>query len=255
MATGDLALGQEQGALSAHQRVINDFSIIVATVNGSGSQSANSVLLKSIFGMGVPVSGKNLFPSNIAGLPTWYTIRASKDGYVARKRGSEILVALNPETVKQDMLELDAGRRGHLRGEASTSSNIATTSPATRFPSIRSPPPSALRPSCASWSGTWSTWASAAQLLSIDLTVVESGLRKQFAKKQKVFDLNFGAVKAGFDYAQEKLTKQDPYIIERMNQTAGKIIIDGNAACGMGAVFAGVTVVAWYPDHSVHLAD
>jgi len=86
-----------------------------------------------------------------------------------------------------------------------------------------------------------------AQLLSIDLTVVEDGLRKQFAKKQKVFDLNFGAVKAGFDYAQEKLPKQDPYIIQRMDQTAGKIIIDGNAACGMGAVFAGVTVVAWYP--------
>jgi 2-oxoglutarate/2-oxoacid ferredoxin oxidoreductase subunit alpha len=86
-----------------------------------------------------------------------------------------------------------------------------------------------------------------AQLLSIDLSVVEASVRKQFAKKQKVFDLNFGAVKAGFDYAQEKLVKQDPYVIERMDQTAGKIIIDGNAACGMGAVFAGVTVVAWYP--------
>ena len=89
--------------------MINDFSINVATVNGSGSQSANSVLLKSIFGMGVPVSGKNLFPSNIAGLPTWYTIRASKDGYVARKRDSEVLVALNPETAKQDTLALPAG--------------------------------------------------------------------------------------------------------------------------------------------------
>ena len=86
-----------------------------------------------------------------------------------------------------------------------------------------------------------------AQLLSIDLTVVESGLKKQFAKKQKVFDLNFGAVKAGFDYAEQKLPKPIRTYIERMNQTAGKIIIDGNAACGMGAVFAGVTVVAWYP--------
>ena len=86
-----------------------------------------------------------------------------------------------------------------------------------------------------------------AQLLNIDLGIVEKGVRKQFAKKQKVFDLNFGAVKAGFDYAQEKLVKQDPYYIEPMDQTAGKIIIDGNAACGMGAVFAGVTVVAWYP--------
>src|ERR1039457_1741615 len=109
METGDLTLGQLEGATSARERVINDFSINVATVNGSGSQSANSVLLKSIFGMGVPVSGKNLFPSNIAGLPTWYTIRASKDGYVARKRNPEILVALNPETGRQDMPNLPKG--------------------------------------------------------------------------------------------------------------------------------------------------
>ena len=109
MATGDLALGQLEGALSTRQRVSNDFSINVATVNGSGSQSANSVLLKSIFGMGVPVSGKNLFPSNIAGQPTWYIIRASKDGYVARKRDSEILVALNPETARDDVQALPAG--------------------------------------------------------------------------------------------------------------------------------------------------
>src|SRR6516164_6873356 len=109
MATGDLALGQKQGELSARARIVNDFSIIVATVNGSGSQSANSVLLKAIFGMGVPVSGKNLFPSNIAGLPTWYTIRASKDGYVARKRGCEVLVALNPETARNDVMELPTG--------------------------------------------------------------------------------------------------------------------------------------------------
>src|ERR1700683_740991 len=89
-------------AAGGAKRTVNDFSIQVATVNGSGSQSANSVLLRSIFRMGVPVSGKNLFPSNIAGLPTWYTIRASKDGYVARKRDAEVLVALNPETARQD---------------------------------------------------------------------------------------------------------------------------------------------------------
>src|ERR1700721_3597171 len=98
MATGNLALGQEQGQTIARPRVVNDFSIIVATVNGSGSQSANSVMLKSIFGMGIPVSGKNLFPSNIAGLPTWYTIRASKQGYVARRREIELLVAMISET-------------------------------------------------------------------------------------------------------------------------------------------------------------
>src|ERR1700739_562977 len=115
MATGDVAVGAPGAGSSAalqtptSKRIINDFSLQVATVNGSGSQSANLVLLKSIFGMGIPVSGKNLFPSNIAGLPTWYTIRASKQGYVARRRDSEILVALNPETAKDDMLTAPSG--------------------------------------------------------------------------------------------------------------------------------------------------
>jgi 2-oxoglutarate ferredoxin oxidoreductase subunit alpha len=246
MATGDLALGQEQGALNARSRVVNDFSIIVATVNGSGSQSANSVLLKSIFGMGVPVSGKNLFPSNIAGLPTWYTIRASKDGYVARKRGSQVLVALNPETAKQDMIELDSGGiaiyEDSMNLKQYRQDVVCYPVP---FDKITASvcPEAKLRKLVKNmvYVGV------VAQILSIDLAIVEKGVRKQFAKKQKVFDLNFGAVKAGFDYAQEKLPKQDPYVLERMNQTAGKIIIDGNAACGMGAVFAGVTVVAWYP--------
>jgi 2-oxoglutarate/2-oxoacid ferredoxin oxidoreductase subunit alpha len=246
MATGDLALGQEQGALSAQKRVSNDFSIIVATVNGSGSQSANSVLLKSIFGMGVPVSGKNLFPSNIAGLPTWYTIRASKDGYVARKRGSQILIALNPETAKQDMLELDAGGAA-IYEESFNLKQYRDDVACYPVPFDKLTAAICPEPKLRKLVRNMVYVGVAAQLLSLDLTVVESGLKKQFAKKQKVFDLNFGAVKAGFDYAQQKLPKQDPYVIERMNQTAGKIIIDGNAACGMGAVFAGVTVVAWYP--------
>ena len=246
MATGDLALGQEQGELRASSRVINDFSINVATVNGSGSQSANSVLLKSIFGMGVPVSGKNLFPSNIAGLPTWYTIRASKDGYVARKRDPEVLVALNPETARQDVLALPPGGvaiyEENLNLKQYRDDVIFYPVP---FDKITASicPEAKLRKLVKNmiYVGV------ASQLLSIDLAVVEKGLRKQFAKKQKVFDLNFNAVKAGFDYAAENLPKRDVYAIERMNETAGKIIIDGNAACGMGAVFAGVTVVAWYP--------
>ena len=246
MATGDLALGQEQGAISAQQRVVNDFSINVATVNGSGSQSANSVLLKSIFGMGVPVSGKNLFPSNIAGLPTWYTIRASKDGYVARKRDPEILVALNPETAKDDILALPTGGvaiyEENFNLKQYRDDVVCYPVPFDKITAAACPE-AKLRKLVRNmvYVGV------AAQLLGIDLGVVEKGLRKQFSKKQKVFDLNFGAVKAGFDYVQEKLTKQDPYVIERMNQTTGKIIIDGNAAAGMGAVFAGVTVVAWYP--------
>jgi 2-oxoglutarate ferredoxin oxidoreductase subunit alpha len=246
MATGDLALGQEQGALDAKTRVINEFSINVATVNGSGSQSANSVLLKSIFGMGVPVSGKNLFPSNIAGLPTWYTIRASKYGYVARTRDPEILVALNPETGRQDMLNLPKGGvaiyEENLKLEQYREDVACYPVPFDKITAAICPE-AKLRKLVKNmvYVGV------VAQLLSIELEVVEKGLRKQFSKKQKVFDLNFGAVKSGFDYAQEKFTKHDPYFIERMDQTAGKIVIDGNAACGMGAVFAGVTVVAWYP--------
>src|SRR5580698_4635463 len=246
MATGQAALSEAQSETNPRKRVVNDFSINVATVNGSGSQSANSVLLKSIFGMGVPVSGKNLFPSNIAGLPTWYTIRASKDSYVARKRDAEVLIAINPETAKDDTMALPSG------GVAIYEENLNLKQYRddvffypVPFDKITAAicPEAKLRKLVKNMVYV----GAAAQLLHIDLAVVENGLRKQFAKKIKVFELNFGAVKAGFDYAAEKFTKQDPFFIERMDKTAGKIIIDGNAACGMGAVFAGVTVVAWYP--------
>jgi len=241
-----MALSQEQGQLTARPRVTNDFSINVATVNGSGSQSANSVLLKSIFGMGVPVSGKNLFPSNIAGLPTWYTIRASKDGYVARKRESEVLVALNPDTAKEDVLALPAGGvaiyEEKLDLKQYRDDVVFYPVPLDKITAAICPE-AKLRKLVKNMVYV----GAVAQILNIDLNVVESNLKRQFSKKPKVFDLNFGAVKAGLDYAQTTLTKQDPYYIQTMDETRGKIIIDGNAACGMGAVFAGVTVVAWYP--------
>src|SRR3982751_3484722 len=109
MATTDLAV-QNVGSGREGQRVINDWSLQVATVNGSGSQSANTVILRTIFQMGVPVSGKNMFPSNIAGLPTWYTIRANKNGYIARKKEIDFLVAMNPETAQEDVMTLEPGR-------------------------------------------------------------------------------------------------------------------------------------------------
>jgi 2-oxoglutarate/2-oxoacid ferredoxin oxidoreductase subunit alpha len=246
MATGDLALGQLEGTTSVRERVTNDFSINVATVNGSGSQSANSVLLKSIFGMGVPVSGKNLFPSNIAGLPTWYTIRASKDGYVARKRDADVLVALNADTAREDTLALPPGGVAIYEEKLNLKQYRDDV---TFYPVPLDKITAAICPEAKlrKLVRNMVYVGAVAQLLHIDLSVVEKGLQKQFAKKVKVFELNFGAVKAGFDYAQENLPKQDPFFIERSNQTAGKIIIDGNAAAGMGAVFAGVTVVAWYP--------
>ena len=249
MAIGDLALGQQQGTSAvtdAPKRVVNDFSIQVATVNGSGSQSANSVLLKSIFGMGVPVSGKNLFPSNIAGLPTWYTIRASKDGYVARKKFIDILVAMNPETAREDILALPTGGVAvydeSLNLKQYRDDVVCYPVPFDKITAAVCPE-AKLRKLVRNmvYVGV------VAHLLEIDMDAVLAALGKQFAKKQKALDLNFGAVKAGAAYFVEKLTKQDPFFIERMNATAGKIVIDGNSASGLGAVFAGVTVVAWYP--------
>jgi 2-oxoglutarate ferredoxin oxidoreductase subunit alpha len=249
MAIGDLALGQEQSTtavVDAQKRVVNDFSIQVATVNGSGSQSANSVLLKSIFGMGVPVSGKNLFPSNIAGLPTWFTIRASKDGYVARKKYIDLLVAMNPETAREDILALPthgvAVYDESLNLKQYRDDVVCYPIPFDKITAAVCPE-AKLRKLVRNmvYVGVM------AQLLEIDMDKVYAALQKQFAKKQKALDLNFGAVKAGAAYFAEKHTKQDPFFIEPMNATTGKIVIDGNAACGLGAVFAGVTVVAWYP--------
>ena len=252
MATGDVAVGAPGAGSSAavqtptSKRIINDFSIQVATVNGSGSQSANLVLLKSIFGMGIPVSGKNLFPSNIAGLPTWYTIRASKQGYVARRREIELLVAMNAETAKEDILSLPAGGSAiydeSLNLKQYRDDVICYPVPFDKLTAAVCPE-AKLRKLVRNmiYVGV------VAQLLSMDLTEVEKAVRRQFAKKQKAADLNWGAIKAGYDFAANSLTKQDPLLLERMHATEGKIIIDGNAAAALGAMFAGVTVVTWYP--------
>jgi 2-oxoglutarate ferredoxin oxidoreductase subunit alpha len=252
MATGNVAVGAPGAGSSAalqtptSKRIINDFSIQVATVNGSGSQSANLVLLKSIFGMGIPVSGKNLFPSNIAGLPTWYTIRASKQGYVARRREIELLVAMNAETAREDILSLPAGGAAiydeSLNLKQYRDDVVCYPVPFDKLTAAVCPE-AKLRKLVRNmiYVGV------VAQLLSMDLTQVEKAVRRQFAKKQKAADLNWGAIKAGFDFAASSLTKQDPLLLERMHATDGKIIIDGNAAAALGAMFAGVTVVTWYP--------
>jgi hypothetical protein len=134
--------------------VVNDFSIQVATVNGSGSQTANSVLMRAIFQMGIPVSGKNMFPSNIAGLPTWFTIRASKHGYIGRRKEVDILVAMNPETAREDVEKLNSRRRGDLRRAAETQRSAQRSSTFSRCPSTNWWRRSAPTPSCASWSAT-----------------------------------------------------------------------------------------------------
>jgi 2-oxoglutarate ferredoxin oxidoreductase subunit alpha len=227
--------------------VINDFSIQIATVNGSGSQTANTVLMRSIFQMGIPVSGKNMFPSNIAGLPTWFTIRASKHGYIGRKKEVDFLIAMNPETAREDVMSLESGA-AVVYDEPLKLSALRTDLHfyPVPFDKLVAPvcPEAKLRKLVRNMIYT----GIVGQLLDIDMEEIRKALVKQFGKrKAKAAELNLGAVKAGYEYAAKTFTKADPFRVERMNRTAGKIIIDGNSACALGCMFAGVTVVTWYP--------
>ncbi len=227
-------------------RVVNDFSIQVATVNGSGSQSSNNVLMRSIFQMGIPVSGKNLFPSNIAGLPTWFTIRVNKQGYIARKKEIDILVAMNPQTAFDDVKAMEPGSVcispielklndvrsdvkhyqvpfGELANKASENFKLRKLVTNMIYVGV------------------------VAELLDIEQAEIDNAIAKQFPGKPKAVELNLNAAKLGRDWARENLKKDDPFHVERMNQTAGKIIIDGNEAAALGCMFAGASVISWYP--------
>src|SRR6202161_2209093 len=227
MATTDVALHDALGQREP-KRIVNDMSIQVATVNGSGSQSSHTVLLPSIFQVGVPVSGKNLFPSNIAGLPTWYTIRANKDGYIARKKEIDFVIAMNAETAQEDVMSVAPG--AVVLYDEPLNLNKARTDLVfypVPFDKLVAPvcPEAKLRKLVKNmiYVGV------AAQLLGIDMAEVEKALRKQFAKKTKAADLNWAAVQAGYDYSAMTFTNSTPFLLEAMNATEGKIIIDGNA--------------------------
>src|SRR5689334_1538956 len=245
MATTDVGLRESAGR-TARVPVVNNMSIQVATVNGSGSQSSNSVLLRSIFQMGIPVSGKNLFPSNIAGLPTWFTIRANKDGYVARKKETDLLVAMNGETARDDVMSMTPGA-AVLYDEPLNLSSLRNDLIFYSVPYDKLVAPVCPEAKLRKLVKNMIYVGVVAQLLNIDMAEVEKALRKQFAKKVKAANLNFAAAQAGFDYAAASLTKNDPYRLERMDKTRGKIIIDGNSASALGCVFAGCTLLSWYP--------
>jgi 2-oxoglutarate ferredoxin oxidoreductase subunit alpha len=226
--------------------VINDCVITVATSNGTGSQSANLILMRTIFNMGVPVSGKNMFPSNIQGLPTWFTVRASKDGWTARREDADILVAMNPESVAEDIAGLKPGAtlvlhedlKQHLRRDDLDAHIVP-------FGKLVVPvcPDARLRRMVVNimYVGVL------ARLVGLDLDEMKRAIQRQFAGKPKAAGINEAAAMAGHEWAAANLADSCRHSIRRDNQTAGKIIVEGNAATAIGLMFGGVQVVSWYP--------
>ena len=237
---------EEKAPAATGAAVVNDFSIHVATTNGSGSQSSNNILMRAIFQMGIPVSGKNLFPSNIQGLPTWFTIRASKEGFIARRRDIGVLICMNPETAHEDVRTVHPGA-AVIYEESLNLSGLRNDVHFYPVPfsklvlelvqdgKLRRLAVNMIYVGVAAW------------LLNVEMEEIRRAVVRQFKGKEKAVDINLKAIHGGFEWAQQNLKKTDPYRLERMNQTAGKIIIDGNAAAAIGCVMAGVNVLAWYP--------
>jgi 2-oxoglutarate ferredoxin oxidoreductase subunit alpha len=231
----------------AAQRV-NDFVVKFANVNGTGSASANQLVMKSIFRMGVPVVGKNYFPSNIQGLPTWYEIRVSRDGYGARSGRVDVMLAMNIETYARDVREVAPGgflvydstwpRSSLLGREDITVLGVPLARLCNEnFDGVRNR--ILMKNIC--YAGVL------AALLELDLDAMRQLLTEQYAKKPKLVDANMKAIQLGYDYAREHLPCPLPLRVERMDRTAGHVLIDGNTAAGLGCVYAGATVGAWYP--------
>jgi 2-oxoglutarate ferredoxin oxidoreductase subunit alpha len=227
---------------------INDFAFKMGTVNGTGSASANSLLMQAIFRMGIPVTGKNLFPSNIQGLPTWYEIRVSKDGHTARPSEVDLVVALNPATYAKDVASVRPG--GYLLYDSSWPLDPDLVREGITILGIpfgkmcveafeRDRDRTLLRN--IAYAGAL------AALLSIDMDVVEKMLNEKFSKKQRLLDANHTAIKLGYDYAKATFKCPLPFHLRKMDATGGHVLMDGNTACALGAVYAGATVGAWYP--------
>jgi len=227
---------------------VNDFTLKIATVNGTGSASANSLLMKSIFRSGIPVVGKNYFPSNIQGLPTWYEIRVTQQGYAARSGRVDIMVAMNAETYARDVKEVEPGgyliydstwpRPALLKREDITVLGVPLARLCNEnFDGVRTR--ILMKNIC--YAGVL------AALLDLDLAQIRALLGETYAKKPQLVESNMKAIQLGYDYARASFQCPLPLHVSKMAHTAGHIMIDGNTAAALGCVFAGATVAAWYP--------
>ena len=227
---------------------INDFVIKLANVNGTGSASANTLLMKAIFRMGIPVTGKNFFPSNIQGLPTWYEIRVSKQGYLARSGSVDVMVAMNQETYKQDLDEVSPG--GTLIYDSTWPRESMISRPDIAILGIPLARMCNERFSSARVRILMKNMAyvgALATLIDLDLKVIEKLVRETFASKQALIESNMDAIALGYEYARKHFRCPLPTRLKRLDKTAGHIMIDGNTAAALGCVYAGATVGAWYP--------
>jgi 2-oxoglutarate ferredoxin oxidoreductase subunit alpha len=227
---------------------VNDFAFKIATANGTGSASANGLIMQAIFRMGIPVTGKNVFPSNIQGLPTWYEIRVNKHGYTARTPHFDLMVALNAATYAKDVAEVRPG--GWLLYDSTWPLDAALTRTDVTYIGVP------LAEMCnAAFKGVRErilmkniAYAGAlAALLGIDTEVIRQLTQEKFAKKQALLDSNAKAIALGYNYAKDHFECPLPIRLERMDATKDAILIDGNTAAGLGCVYAGATVGAWYP--------
>jgi 2-oxoglutarate ferredoxin oxidoreductase subunit alpha len=226
----------------------NDFALKLANVNGTGSASANGLLMQAIFRMGIPVSGKNLFPSNIQGLPTWYEVRVSKHGHTARTPDFDLMVAMNAETVARDVKEVRSG--GWVLYDSTWPLDKALHRDDVTFLGVplarmcneifRDSRERILMKNIA-------YLGALVALLDIDMDILSEMLEQKFARKKSLWDSNHKAIRAGRDYALANFKCPLPLKLEKMNATSDKILIDGNTATALGCVYAGATVAAWYP--------
>ncbi|WP_420629640.1 2-oxoacid:acceptor oxidoreductase subunit alpha [Candidatus Leptofilum sp.] len=239
-------IAPDETTVAERPSIVNDFSIVAATANGTGSQTANLAILRALFKMGIPVNGKNIFPSNIQGLPTWYHIRVSHEGYVARRHTSEVLVAFNAATVDEDIETLPAGGiclynsdwRAVPQRDDITSYGI----PVNQF--VRD---TGLKGKRKDYVANMVYVGALAQLLGIPLQKIDEALDYHFKGRRKLVESNMGVVQAAFEWTAVNIQKSDPYRVAEMNATEGKIMISGNEAGGLGSVYGGASFVAWYP--------
>jgi 2-oxoglutarate ferredoxin oxidoreductase subunit alpha len=246
MAVVDYQTDPKSAEVASADLNINDFAIIVATPNGSGSQTANNTILRACFNMGIPVTGKNLFPSNIKGLPTWYSIRLSKDGYQARRYKKDILVAMNAATFSDDLKDLEPGGVCLYPDDSRTelSRSDITYYPMPVKDLVKQ---SGVGADLRDYIANMVYVGVLAHLIGIEVAEIESAIGKHFKGKAKPIQINMGVVNAAIDWAKANLSTPCRFRAERMDKTSNKIMLDGNTAAAIGAIFGGVTVAAWYP--------